>query len=131
MDDCLKAKKFGASLSKFEVTSRKTPRKHCKYRFRSVLAKESRAYPRDVVAGVATKRGPALLLAARRRVRRAAALTRLAPAPKVGGILLPPPMRGLLAAPVRLRRPYNAEIIPARINLRCYKSPLTIWLLIL
>jgi len=69
-----------------------------------------RSYPRDVVAGVATKRGPALLLAARRRVRRAAALTRLAPAPKVGCILQPPPMRGLLAAPVRLRRPYNAEI---------------------
>jgi len=78
-----------------------------------------RSYPRDVVAGVATKRGPALLLAARRRVRRAAALTRLAPAPKVGGILLPPPMRGLLAAPVRLRRPYNAEIIP-----RAHKSSL-------
>ncbi len=56
---------FGASPSKFEVTSRNTPRKHYKYRFRSVLAKESRTYPRDVVAGVATKRGPALLLAAR------------------------------------------------------------------
>ena len=38
---------------------------------RSGLAKESRAYPRDVVAGVATKRGPALLLAARKCVRRA------------------------------------------------------------
>jgi len=25
---------------------------------------------------------------------------------------LPPPMRGLLAAPVRLRRPYSAEFIP-------------------
>jgi len=39
------------------------------------------------------------------------ALRAFALAPKVGGILLPPPMRGLLAAPVRLRRPYSPEII--------------------
>ncbi len=57
---------------KFETTSRNIPRNHYKYRFRSVLAKESRSYPRDVVAGVATKRGPALLLAARSGVRRLA-----------------------------------------------------------
>jgi len=37
------------------------------------------------------------------------ALRAFALAPKVGGILLPPPMRGLLAAPVRLRRPYIKE----------------------
>ena len=52
------------------------------------------SYPRDVVAGVATKRGPALLLAAKKAVRRAAALTRLAPAPKEVCILSTPPMRG-------------------------------------
>ncbi len=70
---------------------------------------------------MATKRGPALLLAARRRVRRAAALTRLAPAPKEVCILQLPPFArptgpinvGLgPAAPVRLRRPYSSEIIP-------------------
>ena len=46
----------GASLSKFELTSRNTPRKHCKYHYRSVLAKESRAYPRDAALS-ATPRG--------------------------------------------------------------------------
>ena len=80
---------------------------------------------------MATKRGPALLLAARRRVRRAAALTRLAPAPKVGGILLPPPLRGLLAAPVRLRRPYNKEIYSPRastLSVYWFRSPYYIFL---
>ena len=62
-------------------------------------------------------RGP-LMSAARRQVRRAAALTRLAPAPKEVCILKTPPFArpagpinvGLgPAAPVRLRRPYNKE----------------------
>jgi len=66
-------------------------------------------------------RGPALLLAAKKAVRRAAALARLAPAPKEFCILQLPPFArpagpinvGLgTAAPVRLRRPYSAEIIP-------------------
>jgi len=37
----------------------------------SSLEAVGRSYPRDVVAGVATQRGPALLLAARKWVRKA------------------------------------------------------------
>ena len=59
---------------KFEPTSRSIPRKHYEYRFCPVLTKESRSYPREAGAGAATKRGPALLLAAKKAVRRAAAL---------------------------------------------------------
>ena len=76
------------------------------------------SYPRDA-ARSATSRPP--MLAAKKAVRRAAALTRLAPAPKEVCILKTPPFArpagpinvGLgTAAPVRLRRPYSAEFIP-------------------
>jgi len=54
--------------------------------------------PRDVVAGVATQRGPAPLLAARKGVRRLrhSALRRRS-APKVGCILLCTSLRGRAA----------------------------------
>jgi len=85
-------RKFGGVFRmKFEPTSRNIPRKHYKYRFCPVLTKESRSYPRDVVAGVATKRGPALLLAAKKAVRRAAALKRLRTCSQGGPLLSTPP----------------------------------------
>ena len=122
--------KFGGLFRiKFESTSRNILRQLYKYRFLAVRAAVWGSYPRDVVAGVATKRGPALLLAARKWVRRLrhSALRRRS-APKVGCILIV----HLLARPAGRTAvslcstpdPPSASVqrrklFPAPINLRC------------
>ena len=98
-----------------------------------------RSYPRDVVAGVATAR-PRTAPCREKAVRRAAALTRLAPAPKEVCILQLPPFArpagpinvGLgAAAPVRLRRPYNKDNYSPRASTLCrYEPPHTAHLLL-
>ncbi len=109
-------KSGGVFALKFDFSLPKTPITQYKRCFLSLDQRYGEAYPRDVVAGVATQRGPALLLAARSgfarlgttRLRSCSAgrlrliKTSFCAAGSINVGLGP-------AAPVRLRRPYNKE----------------------